>query len=473
VYKRVLFCVPTFPGKEDPPIAPHSGIGYLSEFLKKHDIETNIIDLNLGYDESDLLSKAREFKPDLVGFTAMSYQQSIVYRLVDKLKEEGYTVVIGGPHVSTIRSKALEECNADFAIKHEGEYTLLELCEGRDFDKMDGLIYRKDKEIIENKDRPFIENLDDIPFPTYEKFELEKYDLRKEREDKTLFVVSSRGCPYRCTFCTVQVSMGRRFRARSAENIVEELEYWYKNGYRTFDFSDDNFTFDKERVLEICDLIEKRGLTDLYLKCGNGVRADKTDRELLARMKKVGFVELSFGVESGSNKVLKNIKKTVKVEVIEEAIKTACELGFKICLFFMIGLPGATRLDEEKSIQLALKYPIEEARFYNVVPLPRTELYEWVYKNNYFVADPIAFFNDSSVWDIEPVYQTPEFTIEGRRKMLAKGKKIRQKILKRARHRRMIKRFGVIGHIIYLFIQVDVLYEMAIRIDNVMKSKLS
>jgi len=435
-FKRILLCTPVLPGRYGWPAAPYTATGYLSEFLKRNGFETDVIDIRLGYGLKEFKKKIEQFKPDLVGMTIMSYHRDIAYKLLEGIKSPDYNIIIGGPHVSTYRSKALEECVADFGVKLEGEFPLLELCKGVDLDKIKGLIYRDGDKIVENENREFIKDLDAIPFPRYEGFELNKYG-RKE-----IFVVSSRGCPQQCIFCPIKVTVGSIWRSRSAESVVEEIKYLYDRGYRTLQFSDDNFSVNRERVFKICDLIEKNGLKGLSLNCPNGLRADRVDREMLKRMKDVGFQNICFGVESGSDRILKIIRKGEDVQTIENAIKIACELGFDVGLFFMVGHPGETPADVEESIKLALKYPVRNANFYNVIPFPGTELYEWVKKNNYFIKDERTYLDSSAHFD-DPIFETPEFSAEERRIMLRKTAAIERLIRKRDTKRKL-KRFGIL-----------------------------
>lgn len=443
-FNRVLFCNPPFPDVFDRPLHPHPGLGYLSTFLTVNKIDNDVIDMRFGFSVRDLLTKIDSFKPDLVAITAMTYRYDIVYKLIDAIKSDRYKIVVGGPHASTLRSKILSECKADFAIKLEGEYTMLELCEGNDFGEIHGLIYRDKTKIIENDNRPFIKDLDSIPLPTYEKFQLEKYG------DTIIPIISSRGCPYNCIYCPVGVTMGKQLRVRSAENVINELSRWYEKGYTRFMFLDDNFTFYRDRVFKICDLIEKKGLKNLKLNCPNGIRADKADRELLKRMKEVGFEFIAFGVEAGTNKVLQKLKKGENIETIEAAIKNACELNYDVGLFFLVGAPGETPSDFYQSIKLALKYPILDVNFYNIIPFPQTELFNWIYENKYFLKLPEKYLNDESLFGDEPVFTTPEFTAEERRHALKFAKNIKKRVKKMMMTRKMGK-YGLLGKFIAPF----------------------
>lgn len=434
-YHRILFCIPPITKK---PRAPFVGIGYLSTFLTFHGIENDVIDMTLGYKAKDLFKKIESQKPDLVAFFLMTHKYEITYNLIYQVqKKYGIDTVIGGPHVSTLRKQSLKESDATFAIKLEGEYTLLDLIKGKKLKEIDGLIYRNNGIIMENPDRKFIHNLDNIPFPTYEKFELKKY------HDTAIPIVTSRGCPYNCIYCPVKAAIGKQFRMRNAENVLEEIEYWYEKGYRKFDFQDDNFTLKPERVKRICSIIKEKRWNDLILNCPNGVRADKIDRDLLTLMRNAGFKTLAFGVEAGNNRILKNIKKGEKIETIENAINDACGMGFDVILFFLVGSPGETVLDVEDSIKLALKYPIIDAFFYSLVPYPETKLYDWVKKNNYFIVDPDKYLSTASGNTCGPLFATPEFPSEERERILKLTKKIRREIRKKS----IIRRYGFSGRL--------------------------
>lgn len=438
MYKRVLLCIPPFPSAYGWPTDPHRGIGYLSTILTKNNIENEVLDLRLGYKSKDLVNRIHKFKPDLVGITMMSYRHDIPYNLIEEIKNSNYKIVVGGPHVSTLRKKILEECGADFGVKLEGEYTLLELCQGKELAEIRGLIYREGDRIIENEDRPFIKDLDGTPFPKYEKFELEKYSR------KMMPIMTSRGCPYQCIYCPIQVCMGREYRMRSAENVVAEVKYWYERGYREFDFRDDNFALDKERIYRMLQLIENSGFRNLYLKCGNGVRADLVNRDLLRRMFEIGFREVALGVEAGTTKILRRIKKGEDIAVVEKAIKDACEIGYDVTLYFMVGHPEETPADFEESIKLALKYPVSVANFYNIIPFPGTELYDWVKENNYFIKQPEEYLNSIAHWENEPIFATPEFPYEERKKALIRTKKISRHLRRRDMERKL-QRYGFLA----------------------------
>lgn len=443
-YNRILLLNPSYSGSHYvKAMRPPAGLGYLAETLKNNKIQYDVIDMGLGYSFKSMHKKINEFKPDLIGVSMMTFKHLDTYEMLNQIKKihPDIPIVAGGPHISTLREVVLHECSAiDFGITLEGERTIIEFCAGKPLEIIKGLIYRKDDEIAYNGNRDFIKELDKIPFPTYEKFELNKYSV------KEICIVSTRGCPYGCIYCPVHLAIGREFRVRSAQYVVEELEYWYNRGYRRFDFVDDNLTFYKDRVYEICNEIERRNLKGLELHCGNGIRADKVDRDLLKRMKDVGFNYIAFGVEGGNNKILKNLKKSEKIETIEQSIKDACELGFDVSLFFLIGSPGEKWTDLEDSVNLALKYPISDVRFYNIIPFPGTELYEWLQKNSYFIKNQSEYLSESSAWDDEPIFETPELSAKERKRAMEYTKSIRVQIRKKyLKHK--FEKFGLFGRI--------------------------
>ncbi|PIE31579.1 hypothetical protein CSA56_17910 [candidate division KSB3 bacterium] len=439
MYTRVTLIYP--PNFESPwgAIRPPVGLGYLSERLIQAGIDHQVIDMSLGYPVEQVQQKIRSFQTDLIGISMTSLYHQSVYTILQALKQAfpEIPLLAGGPHLSTLRQQVLEECSAiDYATTLEGDDTLIELCRGTPVEQMKGLLYRRqDGQIEYTGDRPFIMGLDRLPFPTYERFELENYVARE------IGIVTSRGCPYSCTFCPVKTTIGRATRFRSVKPIVDEFEYWHRKGYRDLLILDDNFAMQQERVYEICDEIERRGLTGFRFRCGNGIRADHVDERLLQRMHEVGFRFISFGVESANRHVLKAIQKGEKLERIEQAVKAACAIGYDVTLFFIIGLPGETAEDAERSLKFAQRYPVFDAKFYNLIPFPNTDIFRWIQENNYFLHQPKEYLNKASHWDTEPLFETPEFSREERIRVLKKAHQVRKQIRKRAMQRKL-KTFG-------------------------------
>jgi len=350
--------------------------------------------------------------------------------------------VVGGPHVTILKENVLRECSAiDYGVTFEGEIPLIELCKGeRELDEIKSLLYRDgdNHSIAYTGDGEPIWDLDQLSFPRYEKFELEKYVPE-------VTIYSSRGCPHQCIFCPNRL-ISPHYRARSAAHVVDEMEYWYKRGFHQFNFDDDNFNYDKERVYEICDEIEKRGMKDLFLRCANGIRADRIDRPMLKRMKEIGFHYIAFGADAGNNRMLEIVKKGETIEQIESAVKNACELGYDAKLLFVVGTPYETREDVEDKVRLAQKYPLNDVHFYNTIPYPGTELFDWVAENDYFLVKPEEYLNDISCCESTPVFETPELPATERIKLYNDLQRVRRDIHRKA-FRRMYKRFGILSHV--------------------------
>lgn len=456
-FQRVLFIIPDLKWHFGYPSCPHTGVGYLAELLEEHGVRYNVLDMTLGYKLTHLRKKIQEFNPDLIGITIYTYRYSDAYQLISQVKQiTDKPVVIGGPHVSLWREKALEENLADFAIKNEGEYPFLELCLGKPFEEIDNLIYYNRANIKENPNRSFVKNLDDFPFPKYNHFEMDKYRM--------IGIVSSRGCPQRCTYCAVKTMMGRGFRQRSPQNVVSELKYWYQKGYRRFEFCDDTFNISMKRIYEICDLVEKEELTDMILGC-SGMQLDRVNRPLLKKMKETGFQSLQFGIESASNEILQSIKKNETMEQMEEGVKIACELGYEVFLFFMIGFPGESLADVQKSFEFSLKYPIVAANFYNIIPYPGTELFDYLQKNNLFLIDPKVYLNNVTTRNMRPLFRTASMTMAERKKALLLGQKVWRKT--RQNHiERSLKKFGFLGKAFAWFTCIKLIFSVKAWLDH-------
>lgn len=434
----MLFIFPHYPANHYGGINyyPPMGIGYLCEFLKQCGVETFLVDMGKMWPLEYLFTKIDNFKPDLIAVSMMTFQYRHHYELVGSVKSSypGIPIVAGGPHLTAWKNKVLEQCSAiDFGVSLEGEYTMKELCEGVDIAHIKGLIYRENDEVKFNGERKLIEDLNSMPFPRYESFDLNQYfDVR--------LICSSRGCPYDCIFCQSKSMLGRKFRARSAQSIFDEILFWYAKGCRIFNFVDDNFTLKKERILELCSLIKTAGLSDLDLHA-SGVRADKVDYELLRAMKKVGFSHLSFGVESASNNILKILKKNETIEDIEASVSLANKLGFYVTLFFMVGSPHETLDDVKKSIAFAKKYATGGCNFGSVMPIPDTELMEWVKDNGRLLMEPEYYLNELAEFERVSYFDGAGMTLQEKNTALSITEKVRLKLNRRYNRRRRMNRF--------------------------------
>jgi len=455
-YEKVLFIIP----RSDADwrgVRPHLSLGYLAEALVDAGIQYDIIDMNLGYRFKNLREKIDEFRPDLIGISVISLRYLKFYQLLSQIKKlyPDVDLIVGGPHVTILKEKVLEDCTSiDYGVTFEGEVPLVDLCKGeKQLNEIKNLLYRDgdNHSVVYTGNGEPIWDLDGLSFPKYEKFEFKRYVPE-------VTIYSSRGCPHQCIFCPNRL-ISPHYRTRSAAHVVDEMEYWYKRGYRQFNFDDDNFNFIKERVHEICDEIEKRDMKSLFLRCANGIRADKIDRDMLKRMKEVGFRYIAFGADAGNNRMLEIVKKGETIEEIESAVKNATELGYDVKLLFVVGTPYETRQDVEDKVTLARKYPLNDVHFYNTIPYPGTELFDWVTENNYFLIKPEVYLNDISCCDSSPVFETPELPAAERIKLHIYLQKIRRDIHRKA-FRRMYNKFGILSDISSYIFASEMFVEM-------------
>jgi len=431
--------------KYTPPGHPNIGIAYLGAFLKKYGHEVKIYDDGLKNSYS-LVDSVKEFNPDLVGVTSFSYCYDYAIDCIKKIKSNfDIPVVLGGPHVSVVKGRVFQDSEVDFAIKKEGEYSLLQLLDTleykeRGLSNVKNLIWKNNSNIIENQDMTFIENLDDLPFPDYGLFEVEKYASSKMLSTA---IITSRGCPFRCTYCSTFLSMGRAFRKRSAENVFAEIKQRYEEGYRNFDINDDCFSLDPDRAYRICDLVIDSGLK-VGFQCYSGLRVDRVTLDLLKKMKKAGFYFLAFGCESGNSEVLKNIKKAITLNQVRSAAKWSKEAGIDCVVNFIIGHPTETYEQALDTIEFAKSLDCNYVNFSNLIPYPGTEAYDWVVKNGHFLIDENTYLRNLSTYDDIPIFETQEFTARQRNKVTKVGHEYYYK-------RILIWRLGkILGSIVYL-----------------------
>lgn len=445
-FKRVLLVSPPSTSRYGGLRVP-AGIGYIAQALYDNSIEYDYIDMRIGYTWRHLRRKVLAFKPDLVGFSMITVGYKATYKIISDLKRllPSSKIVAGGHHVTILKEKVLDECNdIDFGVVADGEITIVELCRnGLPYEDIKGLIFRRDQQLVFTPERPPIENLDEYAFPRYKNFNMKDYS-------KQVPIHSSRGCVYQCTFCPNKL-IGRKFRTRSAISFVDEIEYWFAKGIRQFAIDDDNFTFNKKRVYDICDEIEKRNLKNLFIRCSNGIRADRVDRQLLARMKEIGVREVGFGVDGGNNKVLGYLKKGETIETIERAIKDACELGLDVKIFIIVGTPRETKADIEDSIELAKKYPVARVNFNNAIPYPGTAMFDYVKEHSLFVIPPEEYLNTVAEDKGIPVFETPELSREERIRILRRCHQVEKQVMKSTACR-MYGHYPLARHLInYLF----------------------
>lgn len=413
-------------------VRPPSNLGYLAQALLEAGIDYAVQDLRASRRLNGLGKELRRFQPDLVGVSMVSLEYKRAYETIRYVKQHlpHAAVVVGGPHASAVGVEVLQECpEIDFAILQEGERPLVQLCQDETpWSEIPGLLYRSQGAVWSGPPPISPQDVDNISWPRYVGFDLKRYGGE-------IPLVTSRGCPYRCNFCFHEV-LGYKYRARSAANVADEIEHWRGRGYRQFVIDDDNFTLITPRVYKICDEIESRNLTDLFIRCANGIRADRVDRDLLQRMYDIGVREVGFGADGGNDHVLTNIvNKGEDLATIERAIQAALEVGIEVRLFIILGHPGETMSDIEDSFALAQRYPLIRLHLNNPIPYPGTQMFEWVKANNRFLRQPEDYLNNTSDHHDEPVFDTPELPVEVRREINRRARVIQQRVWRDATER--------------------------------------
>jgi len=389
-------------------ITPHLGLGYLSSYLKKYGTDTVIIDgLKENLDFRRMINRILDLKPDAVAITCLTAFYNQAVSLSRELKKNKITTIIGGAHPTFLPYQTLVESQADYVVCGEGEIPLRELIRNNfRNDNIPGvysLENLKDErpEIIKAQ---VVENLDELPFPDW--VQMNPQDYPKAPHGAVIkgfpvgVIITSRGCPYECTFCAAPKFCDRKIRFRTPENVVEEIEYLIKNyQVKEIHFEDDNFTISADNVKRLCRLLMEKKIK-INWACPNGIRADNVSPELIRLMKESGCYYFAYGIESANPRILKNIKKRESIDTMERAIKMADEAGISTQGFFIFGLPGETASTIEENVNFALRSGLSRAQFIILDVLPGSEL--WDTLQGKFIPN----------WEKES-YREPEWLPEG------------------------------------------------------------
>jgi len=371
------------PFKATDEVLPPLGLGYLATTIRnRHDV--SIIDgIKTKMTPEKFKEILKEKTYDIVGIQCYSYDMLLVRDMVRLIKEvsPGTVTVVGGPHPSADTQSVFTGIGADFGFKGESELgfqMLVDRVAGEDIKLEDipSLIWKDNGEIKVNQQK-FIENLDDLKHPSWDLLEPHTYPEAPHgsffRRPPTAPIFGTRGCPFQCSFCAGFLVSGRKIRYRSIKSIVDEIEMLHKTyGINEIHIEDDNFTLKRQFVVDFCNELKARGL-DIAWTCPNGVRLDTLDEELIELMKKSGLYALSVGIESGSERILQDMRKSLTKQKVREKLKMLDKAGLDMVGFFIIGYPGETEQTINETINFACELPLKRASFMIFKPFPGTE----------------------------------------------------------------------------------------------------
>ncbi|MBU4331851.1 B12-binding domain-containing radical SAM protein [Patescibacteria group bacterium] len=366
---------------------PPLGLAWIAGVLRGEGFNVSIIDaVHEELSVNQIIERLKKEGPDLVGLSIGTQNRFLSFETATEIKKNfpEIKIIAGGPHVTLAADDTLKNIKAiDIIIRGEAEKSFLNLVKileaGGELKSVRGISFRDDVgEVVHNKSAEFVEDLDSLPLPARDLLPpIEEYGQTIPLTNRSCTtVITSRGCPYNCVFCSTARQWGHKIRYRSAKNVVDEIEYLLDN-YKLdgVGFFDDVFTMDRQRVLDICDEILKR---NLKVSWWCEARANTVDFKMLKKMKEAGCEYISMAIESGSDKILKNIKKVITVEQGIAAAKMIKEAGIKLKVFFIHGLPGETYEDIKKTVYLSryLYYNIgvEETTQSLAVIYPGTQL---------------------------------------------------------------------------------------------------
>ena len=350
-------------------ILPPMGILYIASYLESKGIHTDVIDCYV----QKLRTDFSKYSTILFSVNISNIENTIDTIKIVKAQSPNSKIVVGGPMTINRGKYYLNFPEVDAVVIGEGEITTYEYLTSRDIKKVKGLLLRDDKgKIVFTGERSLIFNLDKFPFPALNKVPLNKYYICIKKASPISSIITSRGCPGKCIFCFHNPI----WRQRSAQNVVDEIE-WQVNklGVKEITIHDDNFTQNRQRVFDICEGIINRGIKVKW-QCKSGIRADRIDKELLAKMKESGLWLICIAPETGNDESLRKIKKGFTLNDVEKVVKWCKELGIVTVSNFSVGYPWETKKHLDDTLKFSIKLDTDFVKFSRIIPLEGTPLYD-------------------------------------------------------------------------------------------------
>lgn len=432
---RVVLINPRFRLPIDTRTTPHLGLAYLAAVSEKRGDEVVIFDADV--ERQPVAEFIQEFRPHIVGITANTPQVKQAWRTARAIKEvTDVPVVLGGPHVSVLPEESCEKPYVDIVVRGEGEDSWIDICkrleqflqdqpaycseaffhpENEIFAHCFGITYRtSDGQIHNNPDRASIADLDGLPWPAYHLFKMDRYTNLQPATDhvdgaRSFSIMTSRGCPYRCTFCSQSI-MPIKWRSRSPENVIAEWRHLVEDmGAQEIGILDDSANIRVKRMEELGRALIENNLNHVPWIFVNGIRANLASKELLMLLKTAGLKRVAFGVETGDEDILLSIDKKVDHDTIRQAFKNAKDVGLETIAFLIIGLPGETRETMQRTIDFAIELDPLIANFSMMTPYPGTKVYEMVKRQGRFL---INDWEDYVFFEQQARYEMGDMTAE-------------------------------------------------------------
>ena len=358
---------------------PPLGLLYVAAYAEQNsNVEIEILDCQVDQlDFDDLKNEIRWREPDLVGIQAMTFTLIDVIETARVVKQvnRDIHVCLGGPHVNIFPDETISIVEVDSLVLGEGEYVFTDLLKslesGRDLSNIQGIVFKKNGQVINTGARPLIKNLDELPQPARHLVPTEKYWSVLAKRSPVTTLMTSRGCPYKCIFCD-RPHLGKSFRYRSAKSVVDEMHQCVDMGIREFILYDDTFTVNKQRVYDVCDEIIRRKL-DIYWDVRS--RVNGMGERLLKKMRRAGCIRIHFGIESGNQEILELLKKGITLEEARAAFEAAKKAGIATLAYFMLGNPSETKEQMLQTIEFAKTLRADYVHISLTTPFPATELY--------------------------------------------------------------------------------------------------
>ena len=393
------------------PVFPTLGLATIAAaaLQRKHEVE--ILDLSWRPYKYELIRDTiLKSKPDIVGITAttpLMNQLRDISVLVKDISKNIF-VIGGGPHPSALPKETISESMLDAVLVGESDYTFAEICDGLNLSKIPGIYYRDkgNNKIAYTGLRPLITNLDELPMPAWHLYNIDDYRKISRLLARRIPLTTaefSRGCIYRCDFCASKITMSLGYRKKTPRRCVEEVKHLHDLGYREFILADDIFTSDQKWAKEVCDAIYEANI-DMVWTCSNGIRVESADDNLFRSLKRSGCYRVSFGFESGNDKVLKAFGKggRATVEQARKAVKMARTAGIDSNGYFMVGLSADTKETMLDTIEFARTIPVDMMRCSIGIAFPGTAMFD-----NYVKKGLIRSFN----WDEYMVYTAKDLFV--------------------------------------------------------------